>query len=319
MPQFSSVNARQIQNVPVSATPPSSGDVLEFDGTQYTPTPGGGGGSITDITSTDTSVTVSNPTGPTTDLAVADSPAVGGVTVTGTPSVGQVVTATSASTADWQTPTGSGGLTPVDVSFADSPYTPPSNESLWLRVDPSGGDIVINAPAASTDGDTILVSVVQFIGVHTIDVAALNLGLITSNGGLTSTQAKYDGTLVAWEVAGPVGAFNGAQPDNATIQVVNGIVLATYGDVSTQTTPYTLAAQDTMILGDTTGGPITITLPAGPHVGKTYVIKKVSSDIDVVTVVTGTAALIDGAATFDLNAQYQTLSVIYDGVNFWVA
>lgn len=69
-----------------------------------------GGGTLTSITSTDLSVTVTNPAGPIVDLAVANSPAIDGVTVTGTPTTGDVLTATSASTADWAP---SGSSTPL--------------------------------------------------------------------------------------------------------------------------------------------------------------------------------------------------------------
>lgn len=103
----------------------------------------GPSGGVTEIDSGDSSITVTDPTGPTVDLSVVNSPAVGGVTVTGTPTAGWVLTATGASAADWQDP-GAAGL--------------PS----WWTVDSTGGaeevtfagQVVIN-PAY--EGDALLV------------------------------------------------------------------------------------------------------------------------------------------------------------------
>lgn len=72
-------------------------------------TGGGGSGTVTDVTSIDDSVLVTDPT-TTPDLSVQDSPAVGGIEVTGTPTVGDVLTATSPTTADWEPPTGGSSL-----------------------------------------------------------------------------------------------------------------------------------------------------------------------------------------------------------------
>jgi hypothetical protein len=71
---------------------------------------GSGGGSITLVESTDASLNVSGGSGPTVNLAVENSPAIDGVTVSGTAANGKVLTATSSSAADWQTPT-PGGVT----------------------------------------------------------------------------------------------------------------------------------------------------------------------------------------------------------------
>jgi hypothetical protein len=83
----------------------TSGHVLTADGNGgSTWSPVTGGGAITTVESTDSSVTVSGGTGPTVNLAVANSPAVGGITVTGTPAIGNALIATSTSAAHWATP-----------------------------------------------------------------------------------------------------------------------------------------------------------------------------------------------------------------------
>lgn len=59
------------------------------------------GGSVADVTSVDGSISISDPTGPTVDLSVLDSPAIDGVTVTGVPTVNQIIIATDGSNAAW--------------------------------------------------------------------------------------------------------------------------------------------------------------------------------------------------------------------------
>jgi hypothetical protein len=75
----------------------------ELDFTDPGNQPGGGGG-ISEIDSGDSSVTITDPTGPNVDLSVANSPKVGGVAVTGTPTAGQVPVASGSAAAAWGTP-----------------------------------------------------------------------------------------------------------------------------------------------------------------------------------------------------------------------
>ncbi len=97
---------------------------------------GGGGGGIGTITSTDTSVTVTDPTGPSTNLAVTDSPAVGGIAVSGTPSSGQVLIATGAAAAAWGSLVGAlEVLTTLTVDQAA-----PGGGDVELHSNPSGSN-----------------------------------------------------------------------------------------------------------------------------------------------------------------------------------
>lgn len=82
---------------------------------------GGGSGTVTSVGSADGSVTVTNPT-TTPDLAVVSAPAIRSATTTvntssaTAPTNGQVLTATSSTTATWQTP--SGGTPSIGRTFA---------------------------------------------------------------------------------------------------------------------------------------------------------------------------------------------------------
>ncbi len=112
-------------------------DVLTVDADGYISAQPAAAGGVGTITSTDTSVTVTDPTGPSTDLAVANSPKVGGITVTGTPSSGQVLVASGATAAAW------GSL----VAALEVLTT--------LTVDqaaPGGGDVELHSAPPGTDG-----------------------------------------------------------------------------------------------------------------------------------------------------------------------
>ena len=128
------------------------------DGTTFNAVAGGGGsGTVTDVTSGDSSILVTNPT-TTPDLSVQDSPAVGGVTVTGTPTAGQVLTATDATDADWED-AGTGTVTDVTSDDGSILVTNPSTTpDLSVQNSPAvGGITVTGTPTAgqvltATDG-----------------------------------------------------------------------------------------------------------------------------------------------------------------------
>lgn len=113
------------------------------------PTTGGGGGGITTITSTDSSLNVTDPTGPSTDLSVQDSPAWAGVTITGTPSAGDVPTAATSTTATWEAPTG--GLPTGWTEDASNPANVTTNGGN-LDLGTSGNITLASGQITNDDG-----------------------------------------------------------------------------------------------------------------------------------------------------------------------
>jgi len=88
-----------------------------------------------------------------------------------------------------------------------------------------------------------------------------------------------------------------------------------YG-VKTVTGTYT-AANDAVIRCDASAGAFTISLPTASGIkGKAYLIKKVDSSTNAVTIDPYGTETIDGAATVTLASQYDSVIVVSDGTNW---
>lgn len=82
---------------------------------------------------------------------------------------------------------------------------------------------------------------------------------------------------------------------------------------------YTVTPRDSTLLVDTTTGVITVSLPTcADCTGRIYVIKKVDSSGNNVTITSVGGELIDGLSTYPLTTQYQVIRVQSNGVNWWI-
>lgn len=90
--------------------------------------------------------------------------------------------------------------------------------------------------------------------------------------------------------------------------------------VANKTANYTATSTDHEIRCDASGGAFTITLPStsGTNIdtGKRYIVKKVDSSSNAVTIATTSSQTIDGVTTKSLSSQYQTLEVQNNGTNW---
>lgn len=68
---------------------------------------------------------------------------------------------------------------------------------------------------------------------------------------------------------------------------------------------------------DASGAAVAATLPA-PANGAQVIVKKIDASGNAVTVTHHAAETIDGAATYVLTSQYQSVTLISDGTNWWV-
>jgi hypothetical protein len=86
--------------------------------------------------------------------------------------------------------------------------------------------------------------------------------------------------------------------------------------IETVTANYTAQSVDYTVLVDTTAGNITLTLPVASQ-GKIYNIKKISSDVNTVTVVP-TSGLIDGSANSVISILNTSKQYQFDGTNYFI-
>lgn len=89
-------------------------------------------------------------------------------------------------------------------------------------------------------------------------------------------------------------------------------------NITVKTTNYTLIGNDDVLLVDATSGVITITLPKiSIAEGCTYVVKKVDSSSNAVTIDPDGSETIDGATTHVLSSQYDRVEFIADAGRGW--
>lgn len=91
-----------------------------------------------------------------------------------------------------------------------------------------------------------------------------------------------------------------------------------YTTFTTVTANASVGVPDGVILVDTTGGNITVTVPDAATVkGAEIVIKRTTAGANTLTVATG-GGNIDGTATISINVQYRAIRIKSDGANYWV-
>ena len=89
--------------------------------------------------------------------------------------------------------------------------------------------------------------------------------------------------------------------------------------ITTKTSAYTAVATDHTILGDATTASFQVTLPtAVGATGLMYVIKKIDSSANTVTVGTTLSQTIDGQSTRVLSLQYDGVKVQSNGANWFI-
>ena len=89
--------------------------------------------------------------------------------------------------------------------------------------------------------------------------------------------------------------------------------------VTSVTADYTVSANDSFIKVDATAAPVTITLMlASSGKEKRLTIKKIDSSANAVTVDGNGSETIDGVSTVSVPSQYNSVSIMSDGTEWWV-
>ena len=140
-----------------------------------------------------------------------------------------------------------------------------------------------------------------------------------------SNAGKYQSTLPStagnWII--PVGvattatkmAINGAGSSTA-VKLTSEADPYVYATVRSVSTTQSILSGDSIILATGGAGGITLTLPA-PVSGKIFNIKKVDAGVGAITINT-TSGTIDGAASKTIYYQYDSLTFVSDGTNYFL-
>lgn len=157
--------------------------------------------------------------------------------------------------------------------------------------------------------------------------------IVLKGGGSNGTgMLLVDGTgLPASAVALTVKAQNGASGDSIQLQnsagtaiggidaigVLYGLDVALFDQKITASTTLTMSSPH-YIWVDASAGAVTVTLPASTgNPIRTYVIKKIDSTANAVTIAGNGADTIEGSATITLSAQWTFRAVTNTGAGIW--
>jgi len=131
------------------------------------------------------------------------------------------------------------------------------------------------------------------------------IGNVTSN----------TGTSYATGIAAPIGDGSSSLFSLGSIRANGPIATA----LATKSAAYTLTATDSVILADATSAVFTCTLPTAVGItGRQYTIKRINAGSNNVTVGCAGAETIDGATTYSLTSQYQSITVVSNNVGWLI-
>jgi hypothetical protein len=208
-----------------------------------------------------------------------------------------------------------GGVTFVGALFN---FTGTSNNlGLLVRVQRSGSDRF----TVNENGDTSIAGAATMgngvrnssAGVNVISAQPIGFSSSSTNAGVgpdTAIMRDAAGQLAV--TSGTAGAYRDIKARTA---IRTGGVQVSIA--ANKTGAYTATATDEIIPCDASGGAFSVTLPTAVGVpGQRYVVKKVDSSVNAVTVATTSSQTIDGATTYSLAAQWDSVRVVSNGANW---
>lgn len=174
---------------------------------------------------------------------------------------------------------------------------------------------VIGVVSVVTDANTFTLTLP---GSYVTGLSGLTSGTVyflspSSAGAITATEPSTVG-----QVSKPLLTAS----SSSTGYVVNmrGYLLTATSSlfsISTKTADYTITVADDIIRGDATGGNITINLPTAVGIaGRAYVVKKIDSTGNTVTIDPSGAETIDGSATKVISSQYNSYKIVSNNVSW---
>jgi len=136
--------------------------------------------------------------------------------------------------------------------------------------------------------------------------------ILTEQSDHNSTPAAGLGYLWVKDTAPSTLIFTDDDGTDVTLGASVNITTYTSGIHSVDVSDY-------MIVADATSGAITLNLPAvSSNTGKVYNIKKIDSSLNTVTIDGNSSETIDDSTTIVLNSQYDSVTIVCDGTEWWI-
>jgi hypothetical protein len=244
---------------------------------------------------------------------------VNGVAVTGTPSSGQVITASSSTAAAWTTPASGGAQTLTSTAIKTSAYT--ASPGDFIPVDTSGGNVTITLPSSPANNTRVEIKMVNTT-VNPNNGYGNNIVIFSTGGSDVLNKASGNTTgyltilnqAVMLQYTASSGIWYVQSDDLPQSSISLGIS-------HTVTTTYTMTTTDHVIMADATSAAFTITLPTAIGFNGVYNIEAITSTTNTVTVNTTSSQTIEGASTTNLGtnasgALYSAVTLVSDGANW---
>jgi hypothetical protein len=139
-------------------------------------------------------------------------------------------------------------------------------------------------------------------------------GGIISNFQSMGIDDNATGVAMTLNSSGNVGI--GTTAPNSVLQLAGALSVP----VAVKSAAYTLTASDSFVLANAAGSSFTITLPSAVGTtGRQYTVKKIDSSSNAVLIAAPSGQTVDGGTSVSLGAQWQSITVISDGINWFMA
>lgn len=144
---------------------------------------------------------------------------------------------------------------------------------------------------------------------------------VTLNGSQSLTNKTLTSPVIDTGVSGSAIDTDATLASNSDTKLASQRATKAYVDatagiaVSTKTTTYAITSADGVILGDTTSGSFTVTLPTAVGATKAFHIKKTAAT-NTLTINTSLSQTIDGGTSIAITALDETITVVSDGANW---
>jgi hypothetical protein len=177
-----------------------------------------------------------------------------------------------------------------------------ANRNKTILANATTKAFTINLPAAATVGNTFR------IWIKKVDVTtnAVTINAVTIDGQTNFELNDYND-------------FVGLQSNGSNWYLISSQVR---GTTLAKSLAYTLTLNDNtkLVLADASGGAFNLTLPSAVAVGRGYAIaiKKTDATTNGVTLVTAGAETIDGAASYVISSQFNSVNIVTDGTNWFI-